>query len=73
MGHLFQIEGITAAAPGLFSNLEADFFWSGTEFSPDPAFAWFFYSLNGGQNRITKYNLIFAWAVRSGVSSSGTQ
>lgn len=34
MGHLFNVEGISAAAPGVFSNVQANFYWSGTEFAP---------------------------------------
>jgi len=43
-GHLFNYgvgtilgSGVTAAAPGVFSNVQAFFYWSGTEFAPLPA------------------------------------
>ena len=43
MGHLFNIEGISAAAPGPFINLEASGYWSGTGFAPSSSFlAWAF-------------------------------
>jgi len=35
MGHLFNVESITAAASGVFSNVQPLFYWSGTEFAPD--------------------------------------
>ena len=36
MGHLSNVEGVTSAAPGLFSNVQAALYWSGTEFAPVP-------------------------------------
>ena len=52
MGHLFYDElGGTAVSSilasgdpdlALFSNIQADVYWSGTEFAPDPRNAWFF-------------------------------
>jgi len=36
MGHLFNVEGVSAATPGLFSNVQSVVYWSGTEFAPDP-------------------------------------
>ena len=73
MGHLFNIEGITVAAPGPFSNLQgADVYWSGTEFAPATGDAWVFGFSSGGQHRSDKDSGFeskrrpFAWAVRSG-------
>ena len=70
MGHLFNVEGVTFAAPGLFSNVTDGFYWSGTEFAPDPNNAWRFTFFSGNQNFSPK-NVIsfFAFAVRSGGSA----
>jgi hypothetical protein len=43
MGHLFNVDGISTSTPGLFTNLQPDFYWSGTEYAPDPSnTAWVF-------------------------------
>ena len=65
MGHLFNVEMVTSAAPGLFSNVQAGFYWSGTEFAPNPNNAWVFNFSNGSQSAENKgSNVFFAWAVR---------
>ncbi|GJL63523.1 MAG: hypothetical protein NPIRA04_21770 [Nitrospirales bacterium] len=70
MGHLFLVEGITARAPGLFTNVEGNAYWSGTEFAPNPAAAWFvFYHGLGPQGAAPKSTETFAWALRSGGSA----
>ncbi len=69
MGHLFNVEGVTFAAPGLFSNVQPFFYWSGTEFAPNPLSAWSFQFKFGGQSGNNKNNIFIipvAWAVRSG-------
>ncbi len=66
MGHLFNVEGVTSAMPGLFTNVVASFYWSGTEFAPDPISAWFFLFITGSQLTASKFTGAFAWAVRSG-------
>ncbi len=67
MGHLYNVEGITAAAPGLlFDNVQALFYWSGTEFAPNPDRAWYIDFRPGYQYFIVKDNPFFAWAVRDG-------
>ncbi len=69
MRHLFNGEGVTSAAPGLFDNVQGGFYWSGTEFAPDPDFAWGFNFFSGIQFVIGKGSVNFAWAVRSGGSA----
>ncbi len=67
MGHLFNVEGITTVAPGvLFSNVQSRLYWSGTEFAPNPDFAWAFLFNRGGQRADFRSNDWFAWAVHSG-------
>ena len=82
MGHLFYDElggnanesvfdstGDTAeeiANLALFSNVQASFYWSGTEFAPNTNNAWNFNFNNGNQNANNKNNNNFAWAVHSG-------
>ena len=39
MGHLANVDGVTQAAPGLFSNVQ-NFYWSGTELAPDTSNEW---------------------------------
>jgi hypothetical protein len=53
---------------GLFTNLRADFYWSGTEYAPSPAeWAWSFAMFNGenygGDFKQAEWH---AWAVRDG-------
>jgi len=66
MGHLFNVEDITAVAPGMFSNVQPTVYWSGTEFAPGTYLAWSFIFLNGIQLAFSKSFHNFAWAVRSG-------
>lgn len=67
MGHLYKVEGITAAVPGpLFDNVQADVYWSGTEFALDPGAAWRFFFDGGFQLPSDKDGPYFGWAVRSG-------
>lgn len=40
--------------------------WSGTEFGPNPSFAWFFDFFNGAQGIDFVGSSVFAWAVRDG-------
>ena len=47
-----------------FTNVQPDFYWSGTEFSP--GFAWFFYPVIGGQSAANETSRFFAVAVRPG-------
>ncbi len=41
-------------------------YWSGTEYAPNPVYAWFFDTSDGLQNVDGKVNSYYAWAVRSG-------
>ncbi len=76
MGHLFYTElggvagnDITTAHNAnysLFSNLQSVFYWSGTEYAPDPAFAWLFGTNGGTQDYAPKGNYLYALAVRTG-------
>jgi len=66
MGHLFNIDGITAAVPGPFSNVQSFFYWSESEFAPSTSDAWAFRFTNGIQNIGGKDDILFAWAVQSG-------
>ena len=70
MGYLFWEENITGASSGVFNNVQSFFYWSGTEFAPNPVNAWDFHFshpfLVGNQDAIFKGNNMFAWAVHSG-------
>jgi len=76
MGHLFYNElggtaGSSILASGdpdlaLFTNIQTDLYWSGTEYAPDFSQAWFLLTSDGLQNHTTKTIFPFAWAVRSG-------
>lgn len=56
---------------GPFINLQASFYWSGTEYAPVTSGAWNFNFSNGGQGAVDKSNALFAWAVRPGDVASG--
>lgn len=67
MGHLFNVDGITASAPWLFTNVQSSFYWSGSEFALDTSRAWAFaFGPVDSQSLGSKNNTLFAWAVRSG-------
>ena len=66
MGHLFNVEGISTAAPGPFSNVQSGDYWSGTVFAPSPGRAWDFIFNHGDQSTDPKSTELFAWAVHSG-------
>jgi len=51
---------------GLFDNLQPYYYWSGTEYSADPGYAWYFYFGDGSQSYSYKGNVSYAWAVRPG-------
>ena len=73
-GHLFNYgagtvfgSGITSSSPSPFSNVQSSsVIWSGTEFAPNPASAWFFFFGIGSQDGINKNTHLFTWAVHSG-------
>jgi hypothetical protein len=50
-----------------FDGVQSDnWYWSGTEYAPDPSYAWGFSSTVGGQYRFGKSNAFYAVAVRPG-------
>ncbi|WKZ13302.1 MAG: DUF1566 domain-containing protein [Gammaproteobacteria bacterium] len=52
---------------GPFSNLQPDYYWSGTTYAPSSSHAWFFAFFNGLQHRYNKGHYSFyAWAVSPG-------
>jgi len=76
LGHLFYTEGqltagqsILADPPGIldnhFANMQSSVYWSGTQFAPDPYFAWFFTD-DGYQSRDDRGSQFYGWAVRPG-------
>jgi hypothetical protein len=56
--------GLTNTGP--FSNLQPYFYWSGTEYAPDPNDAWDFTFYDGAQGYSSKAILAYAWAVTDG-------
>jgi hypothetical protein len=71
MGHLYYTElGNLAGGPltstGPFTNLQAHYYWSGTEYSLDPTVAWFFAFHDGFQDIYYKFTHFYALAVRDG-------
>ncbi len=70
MGHLRNIEGITDAMPGPFSNVQRRTYWSGTSLASDNRDAWthaFGTGTNGRQSiRVKLDPRLTVWAVRSG-------
>ncbi len=64
MGHLFYVEGISAATPGVFNNVQ-DTYWS-TEWLVDPDNAWVFSFISRDQDLFLKHDGLLAWPVRSG-------
>jgi hypothetical protein len=58
---------------GLVENLQADIYWSGSEYAPDPDRAWDFVTYYGYQYAGNKGSQFYGWAVRSGdVASSNS-
>lgn len=66
MGHLFFEEGVQTS--GIFTNVEANIYWSGTPNVSEPAFAWVFHFGTGfgSQFESNQSNPHYAWAVRPG-------
>jgi hypothetical protein len=54
------------ANTGPFSNLEASYYWTGTEYAPDTSNAWHFHFGASSQYFDPKSNDLYAWAVRPG-------
>lgn len=59
-------EGWGLSNTGPFSNLQPNYYWSGTEYAPDTHFAWYFHFLYGIQNYSGVSNSMNALAVRTG-------
>ena len=66
MGHLYNEESVKPATPGLFSFVQSHYYWSSTEYAPDPVATWAVNFVSGHQDRANKYGNLYAWAVRSG-------
>lgn len=76
MGHLFYSELggtaglsiLTSADPDLakFTNLQAFYYWSGTEYAPNTGYAWTFRFSGGYQTVAGKSNGLYALAVSPG-------
>ena len=71
MGELYymalgNVAGGLLLNTGPFKNLQQSFHWSGTEFAPDPTFAWYFNTNGGDQNARGKFFVLSALAVRPG-------
>mgnify|MGYP000358993803 CR=1 FL=1 len=70
-GHLYYTElgnlaGVLLGNTGDFTNLGASVYWSGTEYAPDPDYAWDFVFYQGYQREYNKNINLFALAVRDG-------
>lgn len=77
MGHLFfdELGGVAGQSIqtthnsnyDLFSNIQADIYWSSTEYAPNTSsFAWGFGAGDGYQYAYNKSNTYYAWAVHPG-------
>jgi len=51
---------------GPFTNFQSHYYWSGTEYAPNPSSAWTFDTLDGSQDGNDKTNSFYALAVRPG-------
>lgn len=80
MGHLFYSElggtaGLSVLTSGdpdlaLFTNLQPNWYWSGTEYAPVTNYAWYFGFHNGYQSADPKGGDFYALAVRPGQRSA---
>jgi len=68
MGHLYNIDGVTAATPGPFRNLQNFVYWSGTELTSNRVHAWEFDFTSGDQGTLNKTFVpgLFTFMVRDG-------
>ena len=55
-----------AAGELQFSNVQSFYYWSGTEYAPNPRYAWSFFTFNGLQTNVDKNLALYAVAVRPG-------
>jgi hypothetical protein len=52
---------------GPFTNFQSNLYWSGTEYAPDPSYAWYFHANYGYQGHNDKtYSFLYALAVSPG-------
>lgn len=58
--------GVTEASPGSFSNIQLAYYWSATDYAPDPNDAWIFYFYDGNRHWVAKNGNQNAWAVHDG-------
>ncbi len=49
-----------------FTNIRSYGYWTGVEYAKDRDYAWFFGMAGGGQDRIDKHNVAYAFAVHDG-------
>lgn len=56
--------GMTNTGP--FSNIDLNYYWSGTTYAPGPGSAWNFRFYDGIQFDFPKSNVFYAWAVSPG-------
>ena len=66
MYFLYWNEGITAATPGVFSNVQSSVYWSGTELVEDRPYAFIFFFNSGDTLDDIKSYPHFAWAIHDG-------
>ena len=70
LGELFYNElggtAFSSIPSGPFSNVQAYVYWSGTEYSGYPNYAWSFYTGYGNQDVSSKSDQLYAWAVSPG-------
>lgn len=74
MGYLYYVSlgnvaGGLLTNAGPFMGIQANDYWSGSEYAPNTVSAWFFFFFNGFQNNNKKENYYYAWAVRPGERS----
>ena len=63
LGYMGQFNGVTGGSPGLFTNVQSWFYWSGTEDSENNAWA---VLLGGTEGNTNKEGIFSAWAVMDG-------
>ena len=67
MGHLFNVDGISSSSMGLFTNVQSEYYWSGSDLAmPLNGYAWFFIFEDGFQYYFNKNESFHALAVRDG-------
>ena len=75
LGHLFYTEGgltqgdainDSTALTAVFTNMQDDFYWSGTENALILTSAWLFSNNDGSQASADKEGRVYGWAVRPG-------